>query len=110
MVDEHLLRSVVRLSYFLKPVQSDEVVEQDLIWTIKFTDEQEVDQVLITETVEFIDAAANARMGRLLGASMVMLAEMSEEGSHSGDIDMELWKNGFKCRSMGGEPQEDIPH
>lgn len=54
------------MSYLLRPVKSSETVEQDLIWTLKFTDHEDVDKVLIRETVEFIDAAASSRLGEII--------------------------------------------
>ncbi|KAF7373207.1 hypothetical protein MSAN_00529300 [Mycena sanguinolenta] len=69
MIDEHKRKAVLRMSYFLKAKGSDETVENDLIWVLKFTDEGEVeggvDGILIKESIEFIDAAARARVGVL---------------------------------------------
>ncbi|KAG7097615.1 hypothetical protein E1B28_004949 [Marasmius oreades] len=66
VVDEHERKSTIRMSYFLTPKGSNETVEHDLIWMLKFTDDEEVEKVLIKESVEFIDAAAGARMGKLI--------------------------------------------
>lgn len=66
VVDEHQRTAVIHMSYFLRPVQSAETVEQDLIWTLKFTDDQDVGKVLIRESVEFIDAAASSRLGEII--------------------------------------------
>lgn len=65
-VDEHRRTSTVHMSYFLQPAQSDEKVEQDLIWTLRFTDDEEVDKIMIEESVEFIDAAASGRVGEII--------------------------------------------
>jgi len=65
-VDEHQRTSVIHMSYFLRPAKSDETVEQDLIWTLKFTDDEDVDKILIKESVEFIDAAASLRIGEIV--------------------------------------------
>jgi len=54
------------MSYFLRPAKSDETVEQDLIWTLKFTDDEDVDKILIKESVEFVDAAASSRIGEIV--------------------------------------------
>lgn len=56
------------MSYLLRAAGSEEIVEQDLIWTLKFTDHQQVEEVLIRETVEFIDAAASSRIGEIIRA------------------------------------------
>lgn len=70
IVDEHKRNSVIHMSYFLTPKGSEETVEQDLIWRLRFTDEGEVeggiDGVLIKETVEYIDAAASSRLGTVI--------------------------------------------
>lgn len=66
IVDEYQRTSVIHMSYLLQPAKSDEKVEQDLIWTLKFTDEEDVDKILIKETVEFIDAAASSRAGEII--------------------------------------------
>ncbi|KAK7053040.1 hypothetical protein VNI00_004361 [Paramarasmius palmivorus] len=66
IVDEHKRRAVIHMSYFLKPKDSKEMVEHDLIWTLKFTDEDKEDEILIKESVEFIDAAAGARVGAIV--------------------------------------------
>jgi hypothetical protein len=66
VVDEHQRKASVRMSYFLKATGGQEVIEQDLIWMLKFTDEGEVEggdeAVLIKESVEFIDAATGVRL------------------------------------------------
>ncbi|KAF2136025.1 uncharacterized protein K452DRAFT_292746 [Aplosporella prunicola CBS 121167] len=66
-VDEHARSATVHMSYFLSPKGSEETVENDLVWLLRFTDEEEVpggvDGVLIKESVEFVDAAASARLG-----------------------------------------------
>ncbi|EKG11913.1 hypothetical protein MPH_10956 [Macrophomina phaseolina MS6] len=75
VVDERKRRAVVRMSYFLrvdggeKSEEGAEVVEQDLVWVLGFTSgegERERERVLIEESVEFIDAAASARLGTLV--------------------------------------------
>lgn len=75
VVDEHQRTSVIHMSYFLRPVKSNETVEQDLIWTIKFTDHEDVDKVLIKESVEFIDAAASSQLGEIIRGSHGEVAE-----------------------------------
>ncbi|PPQ83486.1 hypothetical protein CVT25_006977 [Psilocybe cyanescens] len=65
-IDEHQRTSVVHMSYFLQAAKAEEVVEQDLIWTLKFTEDEDVDKILIKETVEFIDAAASSRLGEII--------------------------------------------
>jgi len=76
MIDEHKRKATLRMSYFLKAKGSDETVENDLIWVLKFTGEGEVDGgvdgILIKESTEFVDAAARARLG-------VLIAEMHGE-------------------------------
>ncbi|RDX56214.1 hypothetical protein OH76DRAFT_605557 [Lentinus brumalis] len=75
-VDEHKRTAVVHMSYYLmaKGSSDDEVVENDLIWLLRFTEEAEqevggVDGVRIKESVEFIDASASARLGTLVRAA-----------------------------------------
>jgi hypothetical protein len=71
IVDEHQRKAVIHLSYFLTPKGSEETVEQNMIWTLKFTDEEVnggVDGVLIKESIEFIDAAASSRLGTVIRA------------------------------------------
>ncbi|KAJ7632606.1 hypothetical protein FB45DRAFT_509436 [Roridomyces roridus] len=63
IIDTESRKSAVHMSYFLVPKGSTETIENDLIWMLKFTDDDEVDKVLIEESVEFIDATASARMG-----------------------------------------------
>lgn len=58
--------SVVHMSYLLRAEGSEEVVEQDLIWTLKFSTDELVDEILITESVEFVDAAASARVAEIV--------------------------------------------
>ncbi|KAH7102287.1 hypothetical protein BKA62DRAFT_699919 [Auriculariales sp. MPI-PUGE-AT-0066] len=65
-VDEHQRTSSVHMSYFLRPAGSEEVVEQELVWTLKFTEDDDVQKVLIRESVEFIDAAASSRLGEII--------------------------------------------
>lgn len=65
-VDEHQRTSVIHMSYFLQAAGSEETVEQDLIWLLKFTDDEDVDKVLIKESLEFIDAAASARISEII--------------------------------------------
>ncbi|KAI0727563.1 hypothetical protein C8Q72DRAFT_443411 [Fomitopsis betulina] len=77
-VDERKHVTVVRMSYYLKAKKEEdgedgEVVENDLIWTLKFTREAEqeisgLDGVRIMESVEYIDASASARLGTLVRA------------------------------------------
>lgn len=70
LIDEHQRKATIHMSYFLTPKGSKETVENDLIWLLKFTDEGEteggVDGVLIKESVEYIDAAASARLGTII--------------------------------------------
>lgn len=78
MVDEWERVAVVRMSYFLKAKKAggesegeSEVVENDLIWTLRFTQETEqeisgIDGIRIIESVEYIDASASARLGTLV--------------------------------------------
>jgi hypothetical protein len=70
VVDEHQRKATIHMSYFLTPTGSDETVENNLIWTLKFTEEGEVeggvDGVLIKESVEYIDAAASSRLGSII--------------------------------------------
>jgi hypothetical protein len=66
IVDEQKRQAVVRMSYFLMPQGSEETVEHDLIWLLKFTDDEDAEVVLIRESVEFIDAAASARLGTVI--------------------------------------------
>ncbi|KAF6755824.1 hypothetical protein DFP72DRAFT_302546 [Ephemerocybe angulata] len=63
VVDEHQRKATIHMSYFLVPKGSKETVENNLIWTLKFTDAEDVEKVLIQESVEFIDATASARLG-----------------------------------------------
>ncbi|KAF5388623.1 hypothetical protein D9757_004781 [Collybiopsis confluens] len=65
IVDEHQRKASIRMSYFLQAVGSDEVVENDLIWLLKFTDDEDVDKVLIKESIEFVDSTANFKVTRL---------------------------------------------
>lgn len=66
-IDEHQRTSVVHMSYFLRAEGSEEVVEQDLIWTLRFSNEEmSAEKVLITESVEFIDAAASGRVAEIV--------------------------------------------
>lgn len=65
--------SFVHMSYFLCAAGSEEMVEQNMIWNLLFTDpeegdgnEENMDAVLIKESVEFIDAAASSRVGRII--------------------------------------------
>lgn len=66
VVDEHRRASVVHMSYFLRPVGSGETVEHDLIWTLGFTSEEDVEGIRVQESVEFIDAAASGRLGEII--------------------------------------------
>ncbi|EPT01276.1 hypothetical protein FOMPIDRAFT_1059916 [Fomitopsis schrenkii] len=82
IVDEWKRVAVVRMSYYLqakkvegKEAEDSEVVENDLIWTLKFTQEAEqetsgLDGVRIIESVEYIDASASARLGTLVRAQI----------------------------------------
>uniref|UniRef100_A0A8H7XN08 glucan endo-1,3-beta-D-glucosidase n=1 Tax=Psilocybe cubensis TaxID=181762 RepID=A0A8H7XN08_PSICU len=74
-IDEYQRTAVLHMSYFLRPAKSDEIVEQDLIWTIKFTDDEDVEKILIKETVEFIDAAASSRLGEIIRSIHGEIAE-----------------------------------
>ncbi|KAB2574513.1 hypothetical protein DBV05_g6905 [Lasiodiplodia theobromae] len=77
-VDEWARRAVVRMSYYFRAKREgdgdekggEEVVENELIWTLKFTEEEGEgeEEVLIMESVEFIDASASARLGTLVRA------------------------------------------
>ena len=76
VVDEYKRTAIVHMSYYLmaKGSAGDEVVENDLIWTLKFTEEAEqevggLEGVRIKESVEFIDASASARLGTLVRAT-----------------------------------------
>ncbi len=68
IVDENARTAVVHMSYLLSPKGSEETIEHDLIWVLKFTKEGEGDEVLIEESVEFIDAAAGAHLGKVIRA------------------------------------------
>ena len=65
-IDEHQRTSVIHMSYFLQAAGSEETLEQDLIWLLKFTDDEDVDKVLIKESLEFIDAAASSRLSEII--------------------------------------------
>lgn len=69
VVDEFQRRSTIHMSYFLKAKGTEEVVEHDLIWSLAFTDQLDVEGVLIKESVEFIDGAFGARMSALVRAA-----------------------------------------
>ena len=76
VVDEYKRTAIVHMSYYLMPKGSpgDEMVENDLIWALKFTEEAEqevagLEGVRIKESVEFIDASASARLGTLVRAT-----------------------------------------
>ena len=82
VVDEYKRTAIVHMSYYLmaKGSAGDEVVENDLIWTLKFTEEAEqeaggLEGVRIKESVEFIDASASARVGTLVRSVHGELAE-----------------------------------
>jgi hypothetical protein len=85
MVDEHKRKATLRMSYSLKVKGSDETVENDLIWVLKFTDDGEVDGgvegILIKESTEFVDAAARARVG-------LLIAELHGEAGSAFRIDL----------------------
>ncbi|KAJ3129178.1 hypothetical protein HK100_008779 [Physocladia obscura] len=66
IVDEFSANAVVHMSYFLQARNIDEVVEQDLIWTLKFAPPVEGGKWLIKESCEFIDGSASARVGTLV--------------------------------------------
>nr|CEG04738.1 unnamed protein product [Fusarium clavum]CEG05824.1 unnamed protein product [Fusarium clavum] len=78
-VDEYQRMATIRMSYYLSTLISDEVVENDLIWTLKFTKQGEVkgdpNGVLIKESIEFVDATANARLGALLRDAQVEIGK-----------------------------------
>lgn len=71
IVDEERRRAVILMSYFLtikgsgKDSGKEETVEHDLVWTLAFTD-GEGEDVLIKESVEYVDGAAGARMSALV--------------------------------------------
>ncbi|KXJ88598.1 hypothetical protein Micbo1qcDRAFT_166665 [Microdochium bolleyi] len=75
MVDEHQRKATIWMSYFLVTVASEEVVENDLIWTLRFSDEEKVEDVRIVESVEFIDATASGRANQLLRQAGVEIGE-----------------------------------
>jgi hypothetical protein len=67
-------KATIHMSYYLVPVgDSNEVVENDLIWLLTFTGSGEVqddpEAVLIKNSIEFIDATASARIGVLIKAT-----------------------------------------
>jgi hypothetical protein len=74
LIDERKRKAVIHMSYFLVPKGSEEKVENELIWLLKFTDPDEkelkdpsdVDGILIKESVEYIDAAASSRLGTVI--------------------------------------------
>ena len=66
IVDEHQRAATIHMSYNLQPVQSDEKVEQDLVWMLKFTDDEAIEKILIKETKEFIDPTAGERFGQIV--------------------------------------------
>lgn len=68
IIDIVARKSAIHMSYFLTPEGSTETVENDLIWLLKFTDDDEVDGILIKESVEFIDPTASARLGTVIRA------------------------------------------
>jgi hypothetical protein len=79
IVDEHQRMATIRMSYYLSTITSDEVVENDLIWTLKFTKQGEIkgdpNAVLIKESIEFVDATANARLGALIRDAQVKIGK-----------------------------------
>ena len=79
-LDEHTRRAVVHMSYFRTAKGGEEVVEQDLIWTLRFTGEEDGEDVRIKESVEFIDASASARVGTLVRSVHGELAEDTRGG------------------------------
>ncbi|OJD33861.1 uncharacterized protein BKCO1_27000102 [Diplodia corticola] len=73
VVDEWRRRAVVRMSYHLCAKRGAEggeggaeVVENEVVWTLAFSSEEEVGEVRIVESVEFVDASASARLGTLV--------------------------------------------
>ncbi|KAJ7452436.1 hypothetical protein B0H11DRAFT_291650 [Mycena galericulata] len=94
IVDTMGRKSAVHMSYFLTPKGSNEMVENNLIWVLKFTDEGEVeggvDGILIKESVEFIDATASARLGTVV------------RGLHGGKLNEEV--RGGIALKQGTEP------
>ncbi|KAH7027974.1 uncharacterized protein B0I36DRAFT_365102 [Microdochium trichocladiopsis] len=75
MVDEHQRLATIWMSYFLTTIAEEgkaeahrEVVENDLIWTLKFSGEPEerLEEIKIVESVEFIDPTASGRANELL--------------------------------------------
>jgi hypothetical protein len=74
LIDEMKRKATIHMSYYLVPVgDSNEVVENDLIWLLTFTGSGEVqddpEAVLIKNSIEFIDATASARIGVLIKAT-----------------------------------------
>ena len=80
IVDEWKRVAALRMSYYLKAKTSErqahgegEVVENDLVWLLQFTQDVEqetggINGIRIMESVEYIDASASARLGTLVRA------------------------------------------
>lgn len=66
LIDENQRKAVIQMSYFLTPKGSSETVENELVWVLRFTHDEEVNGILIKESVEYIDAAASARLGTII--------------------------------------------
>lgn len=94
MVDEHQRRATVWMSYFLTTVAGKgegdgarEVVENDLIWTLRFSggdgggeggegeEEENLEDIRIVESTEFIDPTASGRANELLRRAGVEIGE-----------------------------------
>ncbi|KAJ1328046.1 hypothetical protein MN608_07382 [Microdochium nivale] len=79
MVDEHQRKATIRMSYHLvtiaPPPGGGEVVENDLIWTLRFSGEDDVADVRIIESVEYIDPTASGRANQLLREAGVEIGD-----------------------------------
>lgn len=69
LVDEVLMRCVVRVSYFMrvKGVDEGDVVENDVLWMLGFEKEAEGEGVKVCTSVEFVDGVAAGRLRELMG-------------------------------------------
>lgn len=81
MVDEHQRLATIWMSYFLTTVAEQgkeegerEVVENDLIWTLRFSGEDRVEYIKIVESTEFIDPTASGKANELLRKAGVEIA------------------------------------
>ncbi|EMD94096.1 hypothetical protein COCHEDRAFT_1069631, partial [Bipolaris maydis C5] len=68
LVDEVLMRCVVRVSYFMrvKGVDEGDVVENDVLWMLGFEKEAEGEGVKVCTSVEFVDGVAAGRLRELM--------------------------------------------